>query len=274
MTDDIIAVDPIDFAGSSYAKIADGDYSGLAQGIPGGSDLVSAATALGDGDWASAAISAFGFGASAFAAVVDPLGTLLSSAAGFLMDYMPPLPQALDALAGNPALVEGIGQTWENIATQTEAAAEQLHAVVQKALANWTGVAADAYSVLTNALISGMYQAAHGYRCIGLGLAVASGVVDAVRSFVKWIVSELVGQLISYVIQASATLGIGLTWVIPMATARISITVTDSARATTTLTTTITRATSSVDDIAAAVGSFAEIIKSIAGGVQRAQPGG
>jgi hypothetical protein len=59
------------------------------------------------------------------------------------------------------------------------------------------------------------------------GMQVASGVVQAVRTFTKDLIAELVGQLIAWAAEVAATVGIGASWVIPKATARIGITVTD-----------------------------------------------
>lgn len=228
MSDGLIAVDPIDVVSSPHSQLSDGDLSGLFQFSPGADEAYKAASAFADGDWAGGVINVAGGCAELVSMIIDPIAALGSSVAGFLLDYMPPLPQMLDALAGNPALVEGIGQTWDNIGGALETAAGDLQAAMQRVLSSWSGLAATAYGNLVTALVDVMYKMGAAARCIGGGLAVASGVVEAVRGFTKSLISELVGQLISWAAQVAATVGIGASWVVPKATHRIWITVTDS----------------------------------------------
>jgi acid phosphatase family membrane protein YuiD len=229
MTEAELKVTPLDAAGSPYAKVADGDYSGLVQFYPGADEAVKAGQEFAQGNYASGVIALAGAGTEVALMVLDPIGTLASSVAGFLLDYMPPLPQMLDVLAGNPGMVEGIAQTWTSVAGAMNSSAADYEAALATVLGTWTGRAADVYQVAATALIDAMYKAANVCECFGMGLEVLSGVVEAVRSFTKEIIAELVGQLISWAAQVAATLGLGASWVIPMATARIAITVKDAS---------------------------------------------
>ncbi len=224
---DLIAVEPVDVIGSSYEQVAEGDPSGLVQFHPGADEAVKAGMAFAEGDVFTGVLSLVGGITEMVEMVIDPFATLLSSVAGFLMDYVPPLPQMLDALAGNPALVESIGVTWDNVAGAVESAAADLLTAVTQVLSTWSGLAAAAYATAMNALIDAMNKCAYVCRCMAQGMQVASGVVQAVRTFTKDLIAELVGQLIAWAAEVAATVGIGASWVIPKATARISLTVTD-----------------------------------------------
>lgn len=228
MTDGLIDVDLADVAGSPYSQLADGDASGLVQASPGADEAWKAGEAFAQGDWALGVANVAGGCAELVAMIIDPIAALGSSVAGFLLDYMPPLPQMLDALAGNPALVEGIGGTWDNVGGALDAAAGDLHSAMQRVMSTWSGLAADAYATGITLLVDIMYKMGGMCRAIGQGLAVASDVVQAVRGFTKSLISELVGQLISWAAQVAATAGLGATWVVPKATHRIWITVEDS----------------------------------------------
>src|SRR5699024_697260 len=107
-----------------------------------------------EGDWAGglASMSSAYVGVAEWA--IDPFGTLMSSAAAMLMDYMPPLPQLLDSVAGNPDLVEAIAQTWANVAERLFQEAEQLLAALETVLADWSGDAAEAYAVRVQLLVA------------------------------------------------------------------------------------------------------------------------
>lgn len=224
---DLVAVEPIDVIGSPYEQVAEGDYSGLVSFYPGADEAVKAGQSFAEGDALSGVIALAGCATEMVDMVIDPFATLLSSVAGFLMDYVPPLPQMLDSLAGNPALVEAIGVTWENIATHMEEAAANLMSALSSVFTHWGGLAGVAFAAAVSALVDAMYKAANVCRCIAQGLQIASGVVQAVRTFVRDLIADLVGALIAWAGEVAATFGIGASWVIPKATARISLTVDD-----------------------------------------------
>lgn len=228
MSEGLIDVSAADVAGSPYSQLADGDFSGLVQASPGADEAWKAGEAFAQGDWALGVANVAGGAAELVALLIDPIAALGSSVAGFLLDYMPPLPQMLDALAGNPALVEGIGSSWNNIGAAIDTAAGDLQAAMQRVMSTWSGLAADAYASAVTLLVDIMYKLGGACRAIGQGLTVASDVVQAVRGFTKSLISELVGQLISWAAQVAATFGIGASWVVPKATYRIWITVDDS----------------------------------------------
>jgi hypothetical protein len=226
---DLVDVSVSDLAGSPYSQVvSDNDYSGLVQASPGADEAWKAGEAFANGDWALGALNVAGGCAELVAMIIDPIAALGSSVAGFLLDYMPPLPQMLDALAGNPALVEGIGSSWNQIGSALDAAATDLQATMNRAMATWSGLAADAYAGAVTLLVDITYKMGGMCRAISQGLMVASDVVQAVRGFTKSLISELVGQLISWAAQVAATFGLGASWVVPKATHRIWITVSDS----------------------------------------------
>lgn len=266
---DLIAVETVDVVGSTYEQVAEGDYSGLVGFHPGASDAVAAGQAFAKGDELSGVIALAGVATDMVMMAIDPFATLLSSVAGFLMDYVPPLPQMLDSLAGNPALVESIGVSWGNIADHLESSAATLMGALNSAMAGWSGLAATAFGVVAAALVDAMNRSAYVCRCIAQGMQLASGVVQAVRSFVRDLIADLVGALIAWAGEVAATVGIGASWVIPKATARISMTVTDC----TTFTQALVRGMTDFRIIAELVdtgwGSMLNAIKAVDAGIDR-----
>lgn len=113
----------------------------------------------------------------------------------------------LDALAGNPHLVESVGVAWAGVADEMERAAADLAAAVERVLQTWTGQAAEAYRIVGNGMVDLMHKAAFVYRCTGEGMLLASGVVEAVRGLTKEIIADLVGRLIVYAAEIAGTLG-------------------------------------------------------------------
>jgi uncharacterized protein YukE len=155
--------------------------------------------------------------------VIDPIASMAASVAGFLLDYMPPLPDMLDSIAGDPAAVAAKATTWANIATRVTDSADDLDAAVRTALSGWSGPAATAYGTFTDVLSESL-RAMSG-MCAGVGGAMqgASAVVGFVRSIVRDVIADLVGKLISWASQVAATVGVGATWVVPQAVTAIGI---------------------------------------------------
>lgn len=268
---ELIAVDASDLLGSPYDNIAEGDPSGLVQFHPAADEAVKAGMAFADGDWATGVVALAGGGAELVGMVLDPIATLASSVAGFLLDYMPPLPQMLDALAGNPDLVEAIGDTWVNVAGEIEDAAADMDAAVSRVLSGWTGQSAQAYAVVAGAMIDTLYKAAHTYRCIGSGVQTASGIVEAVRGLTKEIIAELVGALISWAGQVAGTAGLGASWVIPQAVARINETVRDATRLADALTEAMRLGDTMVEQVTTAVGYLSTFLSQLQEGLGQAE---
>jgi len=178
---------------------------------------------MGKGDWMGSLSGGLSAGVDAVDAAIDPIAALAGSVANFLLDYMPPLPQMLDAIAGNPLAVSAQARTWYNVADRVTTTEADFRASVESALAGWTGFTADAYRSFSGALAEAIEGLGTVCQGIGGALSGASAVVAFVRSIVRDVISDLVGKLISWASQIAFTVGVGATWVIPEATTAIGI---------------------------------------------------
>ncbi|NKQ56900.1 hypothetical protein HFP15_28910 [Amycolatopsis sp. K13G38] len=174
------------------------------------------------GDWASAVLGVAGTAMDALGAVADPFGTILAAGVGWLMEHVGPLKEALDALAGNPDAVAAHSQTWTNVAQELDSISTDLTGQVTTDVAGWTGPGADAYRRQA-ADVAALLGAA-GAACQGAasGVSTAGEVVASVRELVRDTIAEVVARLVSWAIQVIATLGIGLTWVVPQVVALVA----------------------------------------------------
>ena len=269
---DLIAVDGTEIAHQFFASVE--DPSTMLGYVPVVGDVVGYAQALGNGDWAGALLSGGAAVVGAVTTAVDPLGTLLSSCAAFLIDYMPPLPQMLDALAGNPALVQSIGETWTNVAGALTERAAELKAAMAQVLSNWRGAAADAYKSRMEFLIGMTTALSAGAMGIGAGFMVASVVVEIVRTITRDIIADLVGRLIAYIIETGATLGLALPVVIGQAVTAITNTVTQAAKWSDDLVSTIETGVEMTEQLKDALGHIQTLIGALNSGNSQAQGAG
>ncbi|WP_112134363.1 hypothetical protein [Glycomyces dulcitolivorans] len=194
-------------AGFTGAGIVE-SYAGLAMAIDSGS-------------WIDASVAGLGVALETVGAVIDPIGTLASAGVGWLIEHVQPLKEALDMLAGNPTLVEAHAMTWDNVANECFAMAEQMTAIIAD-VQSWSGGAADAYRGMADA--NSDVIACVGGTALSLGTATrgAGQLVSMVREFVRDFVAECIGSLIAWAAEVAFTVGIGAAWVIPKAVIRIT----------------------------------------------------
>lgn len=199
--------------------------------------------------------------------IADPIAALGSSVASFLLDYMPPLPELLNMIAGNPDEVGGMSSVFASRASQLEAEATALEAEMDLVLADWSGAAAEAYRARMQERIQELRDLASTAEGLGTGYLVVSGVVEAVRSIVKTLISDLVGKLISFVSQTVFTFGLGATWAVPQSVASIAFYAEKVRQWTDSLTNGITNALRCIDTLNTILGNLAPTISSIIAGL-------
>ncbi|MFC9256224.1 WXG100 family type VII secretion target, partial [Amycolatopsis thailandensis] len=198
------------------------DSTTAVSGVPLLESATELKASIESGDWASVAVGAFGTAMDAVSAAMDPFGTILAAGVGWLMEHVGPLKEALDALAGDPDEITAHAETWQNVADELASIGTDLDAMVVAETANWTGTAGDAYRTRgadVAALIGACQQAAGGASS---GTRIGGEVVTAVRTLVRDTIAELIARLISWALQVLATLGLGMTWVLPQVTAAIA----------------------------------------------------
>jgi len=215
--------------------------------------MVTSARSLADdlatGDVAGGALDSAILAAETAAMIVDPIASLATSAAAWLMTYVYPLPDMLDDLVGSPTEVSAMSQTWINIQGQVETSRSDVTSAVNDALNGWEGFAADGYremSRLFGEVMDGVAMTAGG---VAAGLQAASAVIELIRTIIIQLVSTLVGQLISMAIKAAATLLVGTPVIVGQATVKIGETTLKATKWTDQLITMIKNVATKVDEI-------------------------
>lgn len=184
-----------------------------------GKSAVEAAQA---GDWLGASLSGLGAAAEGVAAFIDPIGELLASGAAFLMEHVHPLPSMLDSIAGDPAQISVFAGTWYNVASKLEDVADRYQTAQRGTVQDWTGETATQYQCFADNFAEMLRSVSVICDGTGRALALASGVVAAVRSLVRDLIADLVAKLIKWVAEIALTVGIGASWVVPQACAAVA----------------------------------------------------
>ncbi|GAB2740907.1 hypothetical protein GCM10027174_12970 [Salinifilum aidingensis] len=170
-------------------------------------DAVSAAYR---GDWCEAGINTGAAALDGAMAVADPFGTLLSSVFAWMMEHVSPLPEMLDALAGDPDAVQSNAKTWGNISRHLSDAAADMQQVVQSDTAGWSGAASDVYRKVglgEAKLIEGAGTAADA---VGAAVSGAGVAVHAVRTIVRDLIASAMSDLVQYLGRSAIAAGVTL----------------------------------------------------------------
>jgi hypothetical protein len=178
--------------------------------------------ALKNGEWIDAGIDAVSAGMGYVNYLDNPAGALLGWGVDWLFEHVEALSKPLDWLAGNPDVITAHAQTWGNIADAVTAARRDYGHAVSSDLSSWQGAAADAYrrrATDTGYLFEAMATAADAIKA---AITLSGQVVDAVRDKIREWIAQLVGNLIAWLTEEAATVGVATPVVAEQATMAIA----------------------------------------------------
>jgi hypothetical protein len=177
------------------------DVEAIRQGVTGGS-------------WIDSTLGGVGAGLDTLAAVSDPLGTLMQYGLSWLMEHIRPLSEALDWLAGDPALIAAHAQTWRNVATSLRSDVATFGQGAGTGVSGWQGVAATAYQTWAShqqTVLGGLATAADTMASISDGVAY---LIAGVRVMVRDAIATVVSRTIDYAGEEFFSFGLATPWVI------------------------------------------------------------
>lgn len=176
-----------------------------------GSPLAVNLHALGDGianrNWVEAGVGALGTAAEGASALVDPIGTLASWGVGWALEHIEPLSDMMDKISGDPDAVSAYAQTWRNVASSTDASASIYEGYVNGDIASWQDPAGKMYKDLAGQRLADLHAMSAGATGMSKLADALNIVVGIVRAGVRWVISFVVGKLISLIIKVAASLG-------------------------------------------------------------------
>ena len=191
--------------------------------------------ALCEGNWVDAALSGVSTVLDAAATVADPLGSLLAAGIGWALDHLNPIKEWFNDVAGNPEAVSAKGESWGNIAGGLDPLAESWQTSLDN-IAWMSGGAISSYKAQADARIASLRQLKGSSEGAQEALVVVSSIVAFVHSFLRDILSSLVGAILSWIAQSVLSLGTLIPWVVGQIATRIASVVGKCARYITALT--------------------------------------
>ncbi|MEX8032579.1 WXG100 family type VII secretion target [Microbacterium sp. 20-116] len=198
--------------------------------LPVAGGIADSVRDFGSGNITSGVIDAAGSALDVVSLIANPIATLASSCASFLLDYMSPLHEELELLTGSPEMVRALGETWDNVGDALTAVADDRDQALGNLRESWQGAAATGYETVATGLTAILRSLAEAAHSNANGLRLAASVVQIVYEIVKGIIADLVGQLIQAVVEALATVGVGLPVIIAQCSTKIATRVPQVAR--------------------------------------------
>lgn len=172
-------------------------------------DPLEAAAALADGAWASAALNATGVGASLLLDRRDPVGAAASAGVAWVLDHVDPLKTWADELLGDAEAVVADAEVLRALSGELSVLAGDLRSDAGRVLDRQLGLTVVGYH---HALLEEAGRVDHAASALGAlaaALERASVLVEAVRTFVVGIISEIVAKAVKRAALAVSGIGTG-----------------------------------------------------------------
>ncbi len=217
----LVAESKKDGDGPGPLTAGNGDY-GWAGGIGLAESAMDTFNGIKDGDWISGGLGALSLAGEVAGAAIDPFGYLMSSVASFLMEHIQPLKDMLDSVAGDPPVIQSYADTWGNISKALGERKTDLDNAVKTGTTGWSGQAADAYRKQAAEHGEALSSAATVAGGISTAVMIFGQIVSFVRETVRQLIADLVGKLISWVMEEVFSLGFGTPVVVAQASAAIA----------------------------------------------------
>ena len=194
------------------------DTTTAAQGAGLLEDIESISSSLKEGSWLGVGLSTVGAVADVASAVTNPIATLVSWGAGFLIEHFEPLKGWMDQLAGNADQVRAHAQTWANTAAAMGGQADSMESDVSSLLCRSEGQTADAARTRCGKTVDALRGGASSTEGVSTAIGILAEVVGIVRSLVVGAISDIIGQLA----QAIAEAVLSVETLAPLVAAQIS----------------------------------------------------
>ncbi|GAA3850334.1 hypothetical protein GCM10022243_15240 [Saccharothrix violaceirubra] len=155
-------------------------------------------------DEIAAAIDGIAMSLGVVGVIADPLGSLASSAVGWIIENVSWIRKPFDDLAGDPPAVEAVANTWKNISERLAQVAGQ-YQENRTEVVDWRGTSAASYGEHASKLGGQLTNASESAKDASSAIKLAGAAVAATRALIRDVLAELAGTLITWGIPAPAS---------------------------------------------------------------------
>ncbi|KXO87642.1 hypothetical protein AXK57_09520 [Tsukamurella pulmonis] len=181
-------------------------------GVPLAEAVVDAAEAVFQDQSPMGLIAAVLSGTSEVSGIIDdPIGSFFASGVGWIIEAIPALQSALDAVSGNEENIEDLNKLWtEQIAKPLAGVADDVRSAAVATASGWSGVDATAYRTTTTALAEHSEALGTAARATAAGMSFAGSLVLEVRTFIRDELSKLlVWAVAAYAVATASSIPTG-----------------------------------------------------------------
>ena len=185
-------------------------------------DIESLNSSLAQGSWLGAGLSTVGAVADVASGLMNPIATLVSWGAGYLIEHFEPFKQWMDELAGSADQVRAHAQTWTNTAEAMSAQADSLESDVASLLVGGSGQMVEAARVRCAQTIDALRAGASATSAMSTALGVLAEVVGVVHGIVVSTLSDIIGQLTQAILEEVCLIGLATPVVVAQISAKVT----------------------------------------------------
>jgi len=173
------------------------------------------------GQWVAAGLTLTSGALNLASFAIDPFGSLASMGVEWAMEQIQPLKEALDAVTGDPEVIETHAITWDNTARELASIGDDLKSSAEADITGWHDTAAEAYRAMVAENIDVLYGASGTAEAMGAATRGAGALVQTVRELVRGFIADCIGRLCMWIAEEVFTLGLATPVVMAQATAAI-----------------------------------------------------
>lgn len=211
-------------AAAGNSLIVAPEMPGWMDGVGPFEDGFNVAESLSTGDWVGASLNMGSIALDVASAIMNPIATLVSLGAGWVLEHVFPLSDWLDQLTGDHHMVTSYAATWAGVAEAVHSAGADLEASIPD-LQSLSGFTIDAYRAFLTTMASALNTASMMAKGVGIAVELLSTIVKAVHDLVRDALSDLVGYVVQALVEIAATLGAAT----PVVAAQVAIKAADWA---------------------------------------------
>lgn len=169
---------------------------------------------LQEGSWVGVTLGGVSAGIDGIALMVNPIQTLISWGAAWLIEHVYPLNDWLEELTGDAGEVNSYAQTWASIEESLKENANDLSFIVHRDVGYMDGAAIRAYRALQRDITQHMEMAAACAGAMSASLTLASVIVQFVHDMVRDAICDVVGSIGENLLLFLGTGGLATPWIV------------------------------------------------------------